>query len=284
MEQFSFNTSHPRLRKAVMGNKPLLRLWRDTQDVIPNAHLVILQMAQIQSAIRIDLARTCYAALIITPLSAQDKENLRTDRNYAAVIAVADDYTPSDIAHELAHLFVHGSLGFPWLWDQIGSERVDRETWTKRNFLARICDVAIHPTVDKVVEDYGLLTGIRERLYADCKDVIKQHLRNPSDSQLNWTLLRVIELRQRLTPQQWTKILLKFSHRTSFEELLAQERLWPTYPSDLTPESATKYIDEMIRIHGFTLDNLKFQLVSKSPLLVSYTVKGATTPLFNSAP
>lgn len=250
-----------------MGNSALKQLWFEVSGLITNAHLIVVPMSKLQPYHRIDLAATCFGACLIYPISADLKPKSRKIRDYFAVIALAEDFILPDIAHELGHLYIHGALGYPFLWDNLLGSGISSEKRLQRSFVTRIYDIAVHPVIDDLLEKRGLLKGVRERMYISFKDTIKKCLKNPSEEESDWVVIRFIEMQHRLDSHHWANLLRKYSERPAFSRILERIQLLPQFPTQLTPASVNDYFHSMVQAYQLRLEDLCFELLFISPLL-----------------
>lgn len=238
--------------------------WEDTKSVMPNCLIQFYTQIEFEEITRSKRGRYHYAFCLIHPY--QD-----TPPKYCAAIVVSEEALLVDIAHELCHLYIHGSLGYPWPWlDETATK--EQETLQIRkmsNYATRIYDSTIHPIVDKVLENRLLFDPIiYERLYTSFLSELQQYLKNPNTGDSTYILTRMIELQNRLPDRYQVNLDREFGARKSYSRLLQKIETLPKFPDPLTPSNVSKYIIEMWKQFNIDPDLIQVSLLNRTPMLI----------------
>lgn len=132
----------------------LKKFWKDTALSIPNAYLFLMDIAYYDSLMGTDRVKRNYAFTRLAPAPRGKKmaDGSIIDRDFFAPIVVPVPPNVTDTAHEIAHYYLHGILDYPFLVDKFNGVIIDDLLDLQKSIATRIYDIAVHPTIDKVLQ------------------------------------------------------------------------------------------------------------------------------------
>lgn len=251
----------------------LKRFWCDTALHVPNAYMLLQTMDFHKESTGTDRTKTHYAFTQVIPLPRGTKTTQGViERDFAAIVFVSKPLNITDTAHEIAHHFLHGVLHYPYVWDH-SDERIENINLNiKRTLAQRIYDIAVHPTIDHVLQQRGLLfPGFYERMYSDFKRELKTWGNTTSfdGSLVSYDkVIRFIEFQQRLPEKYQRKIFAQFSGKQFFDTFLDTVKRFPQFNVDiLEPETVSEFVRKAWNYLDLDSNKLFLELDDTSPLI-----------------
>ncbi len=234
--------SSSQILNRIAQNTSLSELWDLTQSSLSSSFMVALTMSEYENKTGINRASSHFGFCFIAPLQYKSY-------SYMTIIVVADDALDADIAHEIAHLYIHAKLKYPWPWVNLNIYNELPKT-TEFSRLAhnatRIYDIAVHSFIDKVLMDFCLFDlSVYERMIRNYKDELNKYLKSFNGFLDDYIFLRTIELHHRLPEKDWHVIESEYSQRKGFRTLMNKIGQLPPYPNVLTPNSVTEFVSQM---------------------------------------
>lgn len=255
------------LMTLIKSNQNLYNFWEETELAVPNCLLCVYTMQEYLNITGTDRSKSHYAFCHVFSIP----PNTQTNKKYGAAIVVAPDFIPSDIAHELCHLYIHGKLGYPWVWlDDNFQKRQETSQALQMGFYAtRIYDSAVHPVIDQILQARLLFDPIvHDRLYNNYINELIKYLSSPLNGDKKYIFTRTIEIQNRLSEEKLANISQEFGMRRSYNNLLSQIQYLPEYPNTLTPASVYDYTLAMWNKYEVDTDLISTKLLLQTPLLV----------------
>lgn len=251
----------------------LKKFWIETQNSIRNAAMIPTNILETYP----EAASSLYA--FTAPMKNAPSSPIKFP--YLINVAMHIPAKPGDVAHEVAHLYLHAVKNYPFIWDHhsLNLERpskpiTNHKIFIERNLAARVYDVIIHPLVDKELQIRNLLsTDFESRMIEDAKMNLKSFSDESTDRRKmtlkNINSLFLVEYSLRLNPSQWGSILKPFEKDKSISELntfaLKLNDIISSYGTD--PSGILNAIKESWRFFNLRQYRINMDLLEKSPIL-----------------
>lgn len=223
--------------------------WQETESSIPNAYLNFYSMEDYFRVLNQPISNEYYAFTRVTPIPKFiSSKFISIEKDYFVTIVTPIPINMTDIAHELCHYYLHGVLRYPFIWDYSDGRINDEHILSLRSVASRIYDIAVHPTIDAVLKERGLLFhGFYERMYSDFKEQIKvilTHYNKITGIAKIKMIIGIIEKFNRLPKHYISKIMKKHKDNIIFKKILEEMNSYPQYNVlTFNPQSAFDFIN-----------------------------------------
>ncbi|NPV89550.1 MAG: hypothetical protein HPY50_02085 [Firmicutes bacterium] len=133
----------------ILSKPELLHLWNTTEWSLPNCIIEPYSVPEYGNLTGTYYERPDYVGSVINKVGAAD------GKQFAVSIVIGKSALLADIAHEVAHLYIHSKLGYPLIW-------LSPDLWasfdqlTTYQHAAHFYASAVHPVIDDFLKDINL--------------------------------------------------------------------------------------------------------------------------------
>lgn len=256
--------------EKIQSNSILLDFWNITQSFMPHIPLTLLTMDEFAEATGKNKTKSYYAFCTIVPSTPELIAQFGIE--YISYILITDDTTDADIAHELAHFYIHSYLGYPWAWSKLrfGEKLSDQPGIQEMQYTAeRIYAMAVHPIIDKLLKEHNLFDlQMYDRMCMGYIEELKNYLKDPTNPKVGkrYILIRTVELMLRLPSNKWTMIKNNYINHNDFKRIINKAKKLPQYPDIPKPDLIFQYVTDMWNYFNIDPAQIELELTFDTPI------------------
>lgn len=246
--------------KQIESSSELADLWDKTRQSLTNCIIQPCSLKEYAALTGIQWDRLDYVGSVIDPTETGNPVE------YVITLIIGPNALLTDIAHEIAHLYLHGRLGFPIPW-------LAPEKWKSPEMLSlfelasHMHVILIHPIIDRLLKDINIFNPvIYSRIATDYRQELLKYSKNPLSLGKDYFVVRTIATRQRLPRSYWQETIAGYEGRNSFIRLQERIKALPLIPAELNPNSVYEYVAAMWQVFGIA-KNREISLCYNSPLI-----------------
>lgn len=247
--------------KQIHSNPELRNLYELTGQSLPNAAIQPYSIREYGEETGKYYDRPDYMGSVL------DKIDSRDVKQYLISLIIGPSALPTDIAHEITHLYVHSILQYPIPWLPAVFWNI-AENAAMFELASHIHTIVIHPLIDEILKKMNLFNPlIYKRILIDYRQELVQYVKNPLAIDKDYFLVKTIAAKNRLPPDTWEEIELEFGGRNSFKRLLNRLNHLPAVPEEITPDTVYGYVWKMWGEFRIDADKYRIGLCYDTPLL-----------------